>query len=108
MCPKAATKAQSEAASSSQFAAAHRHGLPEQLPIRAEGPQALGEALHQLFHLVLGHPGHPPGDCLEHPGGVRLAPREHQHERAEGGEQDGADHGDGDVGAVETVERESR
>jgi len=37
---------------------------------------------------------------------MSLAPREQENEGAEGGEQHGTDDGDGDVGAVEAVERD--
>jgi len=83
-----------------------QHRVLEQLPIRAEGPQPGGETLHELAHLLLGDPGHAPGDGLQRSGGVLLAPGERQHENAERGQQDSADDGDGDVGAVEAMQRD--
>jgi len=78
----------------------------EEGAVRSERPQPDGEALDELLHLLFGDPRHPSGDGAQRQRGAAFAPREREHEDGEGGEQHGPDQGDGDIGAVEPVERD--
>ena len=91
--PKAATKTHSDAASSSQLAAAQPTARASRRPVLHEDAEAAGQALDERGEAVGVEEADVGGHGVDDPAGPLLAPGEQVEEPAEGAEQDHADGG---------------